>query len=325
MQRHRSSSLAFLAGLTWAGVSLAGSLTPPGPPAPTMKALDVVEPRFPISSLPFTITTAGSYYLTRNLTMSGSGNGITFGVGPTTIDLNGFTLDGNGSGNFGILATAIASLEVRNGTVANWSVGISGSSGSTVLDRVTAQGCLLDGASIGDATVTDSLFLFNGRRGLAVSGVGIVTGSRAGGNGDWGMVLSGPRGLIDECIIDGNGYSTASGGAYVNDAGAIRHSSICNNTGPGISAQARTVVAENNVYFNSGDGIFLGAGDSRVESNQVTGSSGYGVHATVGNNTVIKNSARSNLLGNFSIGGTPNVAPIDTTGTSPNPWVNFSF
>src|SRR5438105_5129643 len=37
-----------------------GSLTPPGAPAPSMKTLQQVEPRTPISSAPFTITNSGS-------------------------------------------------------------------------------------------------------------------------------------------------------------------------------------------------------------------------------------------------------------------------
>ena len=45
-----------------------GALTPPGAPAPTMKSLAQIEPRTPISSVPFTITQPGSYYLTTNLT-----------------------------------------------------------------------------------------------------------------------------------------------------------------------------------------------------------------------------------------------------------------
>ena len=53
-----------------------GSLTPPGPPALTMKTLQQVEPRVPISSAPFTISQPGSYYLTTNLTVSG-GDAIT--------------------------------------------------------------------------------------------------------------------------------------------------------------------------------------------------------------------------------------------------------
>ncbi len=50
-----------------------GSLTPPGAPAPTMRSLDQIEPRTPISTLPFTITTGGHYYLTKSLSTTGDG------------------------------------------------------------------------------------------------------------------------------------------------------------------------------------------------------------------------------------------------------------
>ena len=71
-----------------------GSLTPPGAPAPTMKSLDQIEPRTPISSLPYTINTAGSYYLTKNLSVT-SGDGITISVDKVALDLNGFTISSN--------------------------------------------------------------------------------------------------------------------------------------------------------------------------------------------------------------------------------------
>ena len=68
-----------------------GSLTPPGAPAPTMKSLDQVEPRMPISSAPFTITQPGSYYLTANLNVT-SGDAIDINTNGVTLDLNGFTI-----------------------------------------------------------------------------------------------------------------------------------------------------------------------------------------------------------------------------------------
>ena len=74
-------------------VSAQGVLNPPGPPAPTMKALDQLEPRTPITSVPFTIATPGSYYLTANLQFTAAtGNAITITVGNVTVDLMGFTL-----------------------------------------------------------------------------------------------------------------------------------------------------------------------------------------------------------------------------------------
>ena len=45
-----------------------GGLTPPGAPGPTMKTLQQIEPRTPISSITFVISQPGSYYLTTNLT-----------------------------------------------------------------------------------------------------------------------------------------------------------------------------------------------------------------------------------------------------------------
>ena len=51
-------------------------LPPPGPPAPTMKTLDQIEPRTPIATLPCTISAAGSYYVTKNVGVT-EGDAIT--------------------------------------------------------------------------------------------------------------------------------------------------------------------------------------------------------------------------------------------------------
>src|SRR5262249_30290848 len=75
----------------WSLVISQGPLTPPGAPAPTMKTLDQIEARTPISSAPFTITNSGSYYLTTNLSVS-TGNAITIATNGVTLDLNGFTI-----------------------------------------------------------------------------------------------------------------------------------------------------------------------------------------------------------------------------------------
>src|SRR5436190_2248196 len=77
-----------------------GSLTPPGAPAPTMKTLDEIdaklEKRTPISSVPFTISASGSYYLTGNLAVT-TGTAITISADNVTLDLNGFTISSTAS------------------------------------------------------------------------------------------------------------------------------------------------------------------------------------------------------------------------------------
>ena len=65
-----------------------GSLTPPGAPAPLFKTLDEVKPGTPISSLPFTISTPGVYYLTKSITTTSRESAIltsklTCSAGPT--------------------------------------------------------------------------------------------------------------------------------------------------------------------------------------------------------------------------------------------------
>src|SRR6478752_6422281 len=70
-----------------------GVLAPTAAPGPLMKSLDQIEPRTPISSLPYTIATSGSYYFTKNLEFTDTGgNAITIYANDVTLDLGGFTL-----------------------------------------------------------------------------------------------------------------------------------------------------------------------------------------------------------------------------------------
>lgn len=107
-----------LCGLVWACVTTTAyaQLTPPaGAPAATTK----VEARTAIESTPYTISTSGSYYLTKNLTHTNLlADGISITADNVTLDLNGFTLTGPDSGSpNGIAATNKKNIVIKNGTV----------------------------------------------------------------------------------------------------------------------------------------------------------------------------------------------------------------
>lgn len=102
----------------------ANALTPGGAPQATMKTLHQVEPRTPISSLPFAINSSGSYYFTQNLHFTAAtGHAITVSASNVTIDLMGFTLssDRDVTGH-GIAVTGNAkAVAVRNGCIVGMS------------------------------------------------------------------------------------------------------------------------------------------------------------------------------------------------------------
>lgn len=85
----------------------------------------------PITACGTTITIPGSYYLTGNLTCTGTSNGITVAADNVTIDLNGFALTGPGlrfgvtnQDSSGSCAFVPKYLKVTNGRISNWLTGI---------------------------------------------------------------------------------------------------------------------------------------------------------------------------------------------------------
>ena len=163
-----------------------GALTPPGAPAPTMKSLDQIEPRTPISSLPFTITQPGSYYLTTNLT--GNPGGITISAGDVTLDLMGFALVG-GTGDGVFVSGSRTNIAIRNGAVRGWSIGVNATNSfnSSVSDLQLSRNTINGGLRGGSGALVRNCVAFLNATGIQVGDGSSVVNCVARNNGDIGI------------------------------------------------------------------------------------------------------------------------------------------
>jgi len=280
-----------------------GTLTPPGAPAPTMKSLGQIEPRTPVSSVPFAISASGSYYLTTNLTTS-SGNAITINVNDVTLDLNGFTIHSTANPAAGNGITLGSSVTVSNitivnghitGNVTNNSAGGFGGTGfvngivfaagtpaNVRVKGVSVRGCLNHGINLtfNSTKVEDCAVQTAGAYGIYARVVIGSTGENCGSigvNADtadhcYGSALGGGTGVSANTANNCNGYCSGSGtGVSATVANSCNGQSA---TGTGVSANTA-----NNCYGNTSG---MGTGVSAAVANNCSGSStsGTGVSAT---------------------------------------------
>jgi parallel beta-helix repeat protein len=277
-------SVLALAGLcVFSLFAVAGNLEPSAPPAPTMKTLDEVEPRIPISSVPCTISASGSYYLTGDLTSDG--NGITIEANDVTIDLMGYNLIGPGSGiNHGIYMNGRRNVEIRNGTVRNF-----GSYG--VYERSRATGKAGEGHGAINVRAVS-----NGGCGIWLDGYGhLVKDCTAVENGGDGIYAH------CDCTLTGNTTNENGGVGIFVDAGCTVTSNTARGNGDaGIKAKYWSTVTGNTAYWNGQSGIHA-EGSCTVTGNTAGSNSGSGIYARracmVTGNTVTGNNTSDSTFG----------------------------
>jgi len=307
--RKKLAGVVFLAGML--AISLViyagGNLEPSAPPGPTMKTLDEVEPRIPISSLPYTISESGSYYLTEDV--NSAGTAITVGVNDVTIDLMGYTIKGPDSGtNYGIYINGRSNVEVRNGTVRDFgNTGIYENSNSGTGHRVINVRSISNGSS-----------------GINLWGRGhLIKDCSAAENGSFGIKAEW------DCMVTGNTAHANGGiGISVYRSSTVTDNTAGMNTGDGISAYRECNVVDNSCFFNGygqgdGAGIHTTGVYNRIEHNNVT-SNDRGIDVDDCFNLIVRNSAAGNGT-EYDIYAQNKMGTISTDPTTAGPWDNFDL
>ncbi|MEQ8764280.1 MAG: right-handed parallel beta-helix repeat-containing protein [Planctomycetota bacterium] len=245
------------------------------PPKPT-------DPRAPIGSLPYTITSPGSYYFLGNLDGTSGASGITVDADDVTIDMNGFRMQGVVGSLDGITTTTTP----RNITIVNGAIGGWGQSGVDLvaahtisLDRLKSTGNAVSGFRLGsEATLTKCTAEQNGNIGFF-------------------FIDDANSVLASDCIAvsnTGDGFHSVSTGSVPEPAkaGSFTRCIAKGNTGDGYELAGYELdgcAASENTLF----GFVLIASEAQgctARSNQ------QGFHASVGTQ-IRESSTKNNLVG----------------------------
>ena len=182
-----------------------------------------------ITSLPYTITKKGYYTISNNL--KSSQNGIVVSADNVTIDLKGYTISGNGIGNYyGIYMNRRSNVEIRNGTVRDFVNGIYEDSADGNSHRVINVRVF--------ATPDNGIYLSSSNN--------LIEGCTSSFSDGWG-IYAGDGSLLIGNIANNNGQSGIGAGS----GSTVKNNTAYYNQWYGIYLKGYSLVDGNTAYNNN--------------------------------------------------------------------------
>jgi hypothetical protein len=263
---HRS-----LADAIAGAVSIVALLTLGGAPARAVDGVIEINQAAVVASggFPFTISAAGSYRLTSNLT-----GGISITDDDVTLDLNGFAIDCS-TGCTGISSSS-SNVTVRDGSLRKASLTLSGAHARVERVRAIGEGQLSGDLLVlgSDCSIRDSMATGAGESGIAVSDRCLVSGNESNTNGEQG-INAGSGSTLIENVANGNGFFGIGVGGGSSGGCVMSGNVASNNPVRGISAEDCTVVRN----VANGNGVGIQATNATVIGNVANGNSSEGLVA----------------------------------------------
>ena len=240
------------------------------------------DPRQVIYYAPYTISTSGSYYLTKDVYLSDAAmNAITVDTDSVTIDLNGFSLIGPGADsgeNNGIYMYERKNVEIKNGTIRDF-----GNLG------------VLDGkADVDSAHRLTEVRVVGNHQGIFLRGRGNVVRGCTALNNVYTGILAGPASVISGCTVQGGSVGINATESMISNCSISRASEWGIKTdGPGgASATTGGCTIIENVVFENFSGIHA-VGRNTLIGNTCNKNNDFGINAGSGN-TLKNNTASGN-------------------------------
>jgi hypothetical protein len=195
---------------------------------------------------PYVISNPGSYRLTGNLTVSGiNPDAIDVNASHVTIDLNGFSIIGPGSGRGIVGFVSGTSLTLENGTVTGFESGI-GAGANSVVKSVRADSNLGVGILTAPNSVVQGCTANGNSSGISGGSGTVISGNTA--NSNFQGILCGSGCLVTGNTIDNNSSTplqfddttSGYGGNVINGNGGLiigkgtslgaKNTNLCNGT-----------------------------------------------------------------------------------------------